>query len=142
MGLCNLLQHRLTGHAAAELSHLEGLLQEVNLEETPDQRASFFEDNSHRLLSGIIFSGIIYCASMRGDHACPSYNFVWRNFAPPRVKFFGWLLAQNRIQCRTSLLRKNILEDARCEVCGQEDETADHIISGCSFVCSFWMHIG
>ena len=40
-------------------------------------------------------------------------------------------------------MRKNILDDARCEVCGQEDETADHIIiSGCSFVRGFWSRSG
>lgn len=54
----------------------------------------------------------------------------------------GWLLTQNRIQCKTSLVRKNILDNARCEICGLEDETVDHIISGCNFVCGFWTRIG
>ena len=64
------------------------------------------------------------------------------NFAPPRVKFFGWLLTQNGIHCRMALVHKNILDDARCELCSLGDETADHIFSECSFVQSFWTHIG
>ena len=77
-GLRSLLQHRLTGQATAELNYLEDLLQEVSYEDTPDQRSSFFEDSSHRLMTGFI-----YRSSTRGDHACPSYSFVWKNFARP-----------------------------------------------------------
>ncbi|XP_066324143.1 uncharacterized protein [Miscanthus floridulus] len=136
-GLRNLLQHRLTVQVATGLDHLEELLQEVSLDETPDQRSSFFEDEGHRLLSRAI-----YRTSTRGDHVCPSYKFAWANFAPPRVKFFGWLLTQNIIQCRSSLVRNHIVDDACCEMCGLEDETADHIVSGCNFVRTFWNRIG
>lgn len=59
-------------------------------------------------------------------------------------KFFGcsWLLTQNRIHCRTALVRKHILDDARCELCGLADETADHIFSECPFIQTFWAHFG
>ena len=79
---------------------------------------------------------------MRGDQTCPSFNFVWRNFAPPRVKFFGWVLTKDRIQCKTALCRKNILQDAIYDICGGAEETGDHIISGCPFAKSFWRCIG
>ncbi|XP_066384911.1 uncharacterized protein [Miscanthus floridulus] len=49
-GLRNLLQHRLTAQATEELEHLEVLLQDIDLIQSPDQRSSFFEDgDSHRL---------------------------------------------------------------------------------------------
>ena len=86
--------------------------------------------------------GLIYKASTHGDHDCASYSFVWKNFAPLRVKFFGWLLIQNRIHCRAALVRKHILDDARCELCGLADETADLIFSECNFIHTFWVHIG
>jgi len=66
------------------------------------------------------------------------HKFVWRNFAPPRVRFFGWLLVQNRIQSRDNLKKKTIVEDACCELCGEREETVDHIVSGCPFTASFW----
>ncbi|XP_066358280.1 uncharacterized protein [Miscanthus floridulus] len=136
-GLHNLLQHRLTPQAATELQHPEDLLQNVSLDDSPDQRESFFQGNGHRLKSGII-----YRASTRGDHVCASFTFVWCNFAPPQVKFFIWLLTQDRIQCRSSLLCKNIVDDANCAICGEAVETADHIVLGCRFVHSFWTRIG
>lgn len=49
-GLRNLLHRRLTAQATEELEHLEVLLQDIDLIESPDQRSSFFEDgDSHRL---------------------------------------------------------------------------------------------
>jgi len=35
-----------------------------------------------------------------------------------------------------------MLQEAQCEVCKGEDETADHIFSGCTFVRNFWETIG
>jgi hypothetical protein len=78
----------------------------------------------------------------RDEHPSPSFKFVWRNSAPPRVKFFGWLFTKERIHRRTSLVHKNILQEATCEIYGEEDASADHIFSGCSFVRAFWNAIG
>ena len=78
------------------------------------------------------------------NHAPPKvkFSFVWENHAPPKVKFFAWLLIQNRIQCSVNLKRKNILDSDTCEVCKRLPESADHLISGCTFSQSFWRHIG
>jgi hypothetical protein len=81
---------------------------------------------------------VIYQTSTRGEQACPSYSFVWKNFAPPRVKIFGWLLTKDRIHCRTNLVHKHKLQDEVCEICKGDDESADHIFSGCPLVRSFW----
>jgi hypothetical protein len=51
---------------------------------TQTKRTSFFEDDNSRL----VFS-LIYRTSTRSENKCPSFKFVWKNFAPPRVKFFG-----------------------------------------------------
>ena len=103
----------------------------------PDERSCFFEDGGHRLVSGLI-----YKASKRGDHDYASYSFVWKNFAPPRVKFSGWLLTQNGIHCREALARKNIIDDATCEIYKATEESEDHIFSECTFIQSFWTSIG
>ena len=136
-GLRNLVQRRLTAQATAELERLEELLHSVGFNDARDKRTSFFEDDSHKLISSMI-----YRASTQGELPCPSFKFVWKNFAPPRVKFFGWLLTKERIHCRTSLVHKHILQDARCEICKMYDENAHHIFSGCPFVRSFWERIG
>jgi hypothetical protein len=37
------------------------------------------------------------------DREMPSYKLVWWSPAPPKVKFFRWLLLQDRLQCRANL---------------------------------------
>jgi hypothetical protein len=102
-----------------------------------DDRSCFFADSNQRLISGMI-----YTASMKGDEACPAYQFVWKNFALPRVRFFGWLITKNRIQCKSNLVKKRVLQEDTCAICSAEHETAYHIISGCHFAKEFWRRIG
>jgi hypothetical protein len=49
---------------------------------------------------------------MFGGVDVPFHGFVWRNFAPPRVQFFAWLLSWSRIPSRSALLKKRILTAA------------------------------
>jgi len=65
-------------------------------------------------------------------------KFVWHNKAPPRVKFFAWLLSQGRIQCKTLLRRKGVVDNTDCEVCQTAEETPAHIIFGCPCARQFW----
>ena len=60
----------------------------------------------------------------------------------PRVKFFGWLLLQERIQCRANLAKKNILDSDTRELCGQSAENCDHLVFHCPVANSFWTHLG
>lgn len=78
-----------TPQATTELEELRQLLLCVNLSSTPDERHCSFKDAGHRL-----WSGLIYRASMRGDQTCASHAFVWGNFAPPRVKFYGCMASR------------------------------------------------
>lgn len=64
-----------------------------------------------------------------------------RTRPPPRVQLFMWLLVQRRIQCRIVLHRKHVLQDAICEICHEEDETPEHMISGCVLGKQFWEKI-
>jgi len=49
-----------------------------------------------------------------------------------------WLLSQKRIQCRVNLHRKHIVPNATCELCGEADESPEHIINGCHIARQFW----
>lgn len=73
-----MLQPRLSQQAKNELDQLEHLLQEVTLEATPDDKVCVFAKNDGKLAAGMI-----YRASIRGKQKLPSFDFMWRNFAPP-----------------------------------------------------------
>lgn len=85
---------------------------------------------------------IMYKTSVRGDQQhCPSTAFVWRNFAPP-LPFFGWVLTKDRIRCKKTLRLKNILQNMICDICVDDEELADHIISRYPFAKAFWRRVG
>jgi hypothetical protein len=53
-----------------------------------------------------------------------------------------WLLLQGRIQSRTVLFRKHIVDSPTCEICNADVESPQHIIAGCIVPTLFWQKIG
>jgi hypothetical protein len=72
----------------------------------------------------------------------PAAKFLWLYKAPPKVQFFMWLLIHGRIQCKTNLLRKRVVDNPICEVCNQMPESTDHIIAECEFATEVWLMLG
>ena len=93
------------------------------------------------LQRGMQKSALYRILKARGQPEDQRASFIWKNFAPPRVQLFMWLLINKRIQCRTNLLRKGIVDGSTCEVCNDADETTEHIISGCSLAREVWQRL-
>lgn len=79
-----------------------------------------------------------------GGVLAPYADFIWKNYAPSRVRFFAWVLIQARIQTRDVLLRKHIVEaaGAGCPICSAPLESAYHLIFDCPFARRFWSVVG
>jgi hypothetical protein len=45
---------------------------------------------------------------------------------------------QDKIQSRHNLQRKHAIDQAECELCHHDDETADHIMFGFPMALAFW----
>ena len=114
-----------------------GLLDGVVLTNTPDVRVCPWEDRLHKLSSSSVYRAVV-----SNGEGCEYYKFIWENCAPPKVKFFGWLLVQNRIQTKENLLRKHCVDDSVCEVCSLAVESSSHLIAGCPFAAGFWARLG
>jgi hypothetical protein len=136
VGLPHTLQPRLSTQASLELATLLPVIQEVQLHDILDERVCCFEDESHRLLTGHIYRASV---SAGGDSFLQK---IWLSYVPPRVKFFGWLMVQDRIHSRVNLHKKSIVSEATCALCLTAEETTDHIMSSCPFAASFWNHVG
>ncbi|OEL37942.1 hypothetical protein BAE44_0001042, partial [Dichanthelium oligosanthes] len=52
------------------------------------------------------------------------------------------LLVQQRIQCRSNLLKKNVIAEASCELCWGLDEDCHHLIFTCPFAMHAWRALG
>jgi len=133
------LMPRLTAGAREELAKLSPLLDDVLLSEEDDRRTSPLSGPENVLRAGPIYKMLM---KTTGAPLCAFSTFVWQNRAPPRIQFFAWLLVQEKIQCKTNLLLKNIVDDARCELCNQGDETCDHIIFTCPAAADVWSALG
>ena len=87
---------------------------------------------SKYLLLTDLDTAMLYRA-LKSEQSAPNAwtKFVWKNKAPPRVKFFAWLLSQERIKCKTNLIKKHIVDNTVCEACQAPEETTAHILEGC-----------
>lgn len=128
---------RLSSVASAELATLTDLLGDVVLTDDTDARRCPWEDAASKLSSSALYKTVT-----ASEVECVYYKFIWENCAPPKVKFFGWLLVQNRIQTKENLLKKHCLDNDTCEVCVTGAvESAAHLIAGCPFSSGFWRHL-
>jgi hypothetical protein len=137
-GLSAHLVPRLTPQDVAERDALQLVLDDVMLSEAPDVRHCPLAAAGGNLHTGGLYRVLRNGEGMHSTEA----SFVWQNQAPPRVRFFGWLVNNGRVQCRVNLARKRIVEDATCEICGQAPEDTAHIFIHCGFASRFWGVLG
>ncbi|GJN19384.1 hypothetical protein PR202_gb06657 [Eleusine coracana subsp. coracana] len=130
---------RLSRLAAQELEEVQEHLQRVRLSSHRDTRCSELFSPDGTLKTSALYK-LVMCATY--GPGCSYAKFIWDNRASPKVQFFGWLMVQERVQCKTNLLLKNIVNDDQCEVCANGAEDTGHIFYGCSFAQSFWNAIG
>lgn len=90
-GILPFLAPRLSSQATRELQALKELLADLILTGEEDVRTSCFESVNHGL-----HTGQIYRASVQDGAECDMFKFVWQSHATPRVKFFGWLMVQDK----------------------------------------------
>jgi hypothetical protein len=137
-GLRHRLVPRLTPLTQAELAELESAVAGVALSDEADTHLSPLMRPDRRLLTGALYHLLVAQDSTEDAAA----RFVWDSATPPRVRFFGCLLSRDRIQSKKNLLVKNVVNDATCDFCCDEDESAAHIIFGYPFARSFWSPLG
>ncbi|XP_050211438.1 uncharacterized protein LOC126661630 [Mercurialis annua] len=67
---------------------------------------------------------------------------VWKERLPPRIQFFVWLLARDRISSKESLVSRGIIdqEQSYCLLCA-EVESELHIVLHYMFAWKFWSFI-
>lgn len=124
-----------TMQALLEIAKLCDLVDEVQLTSEPD---TFL----WRLMPDRCYSAAsTYNAMFLGSSASLGAKYIWKTSAPPRVKFFFWLVMHDPCWTGDRRFCHGLQKTNTCIMCDQEPETMDHILIGCCFsriVWDFW----
>lgn len=66
------------------------------------------------------------------------YKRVWKTWAPPKCRFFIWLVAQNRCWTADRLAKRGLNRPNNCPLCDQDAESTNHLLVPCVFARVFW----
>ncbi|KAF5790976.1 putative RNA-directed DNA polymerase [Helianthus annuus] len=68
--------------------------------------------------------------------------FEWNNWVPKKVGIVAWRAEMERLPTRSALARRNVpVPNQLCVLCGEYEETCDHIFVSCHFAQSVWQNI-
>ncbi|KAL3812661.1 hypothetical protein ACJIZ3_013929 [Penstemon smallii] len=67
-----------------------------------------------------------------------NWDWIWKIYAPPKVKHFIWSCLSNALPVRSQLQHRKLLDEAFCLRCGNGDETIVHCLSTCSYARQIW----
>lgn len=68
------------------------------------------------------------------------WRAIWGAYIIPNAKNFVWRLTTNSIVVKMNLIRRSMIMDRGCPVCG-EDETREHMMVGCRWTEDIWTEI-
>jgi hypothetical protein len=111
-------------------------LQDVHLhDEAPD-------DISWKLTANGQYSAkLAYHLQFLGSTFSSLHKSVWKVWAPPKVKFFAWLLTQNRIWTADRLQKRGWPNCGLCPLCKQVTESVNHLFIHCRFAVRLWCSV-
>jgi hypothetical protein len=69
------------------------------------------------------------------------YERIWKSWAPPKCRFFMWLVTHDKCWTADRLARRGLPHPAQCPLCDQEEETVNHLLVSCVFARQFWFYL-
>ena len=79
-----------------------------------------------------------YKMQFMGTIASAMEKTIWKNWGPPKTKFFAWLAIQNRIWTADRLERRGLPNCGLCPFCNQVTESVSHIFTQCRLMRRVW----
>jgi len=82
-----------------------------------------------------------YKAQFLGSCKTNFCSLIWKTWAPPKCKFFGWLILQNRVWTSDRLAARNWPNFGNCPLCCQLLESGLYLFQDCRFTRRLWKGI-
>lgn len=65
--------------------------------------------------------------------------YQWSKWIPRKCNMFMWRASLNRLPTKEALRKRNVfVDDVSCDLCGESEETVDHLFSGCKIIGLIW----
>ncbi|XP_021975560.1 uncharacterized protein LOC110870691 [Helianthus annuus] len=72
----------------------------------------------------------------------PARVFEWINWVPKKVSIVAWRAEMERMPTKVALSNRNIPVNNRlCVMCGNYEETCEHLFNSCHYAQSIWLYI-
>jgi hypothetical protein len=111
--------------------HLWDLLSDFELQLDIDDKHLFSLASNGKYSAKSSYKGLFL-----GSSSFAYYKMVWKSWAPPKCRFFIWLVTQKRCWTANRLAKRGLDHSEKCLLCDQEAETMDHLT--CVFAREFW----
>jgi hypothetical protein len=120
------LQGDVSVEALMEYLTFWDLLQEVELQ----------QDSQDKLIwrlspTGVYSASSAYEALFQGAVLFGPFERIWKSWAPPKCRFFMWLVAHQRCWTADWLAKRGLPHPDFCPLCDQEEENIQHLLVGC-----------
>jgi hypothetical protein len=69
-----------------------------------------------------------------------SVHSVWKVKVPPKIHFFLWLIAHNKLLTRDNLVKRQNVDDLTCLFCNEE-ESCSHLFCDCVVFSATWSEL-
>ena len=69
------------------------------------------------------------------------WNGIWSQTSILKIDTFCWLLCHKRILIDDRLQKRGYLGPSRCSLCGENEESAIHLMLSCNFAVEIWQAI-
>lgn len=125
--------HRMTTIQELEdLAHLWNLIQNVQLVNTADKLVW------NMTADGVYTAKSSYEAQFLGRIRLPNLELIWKAKLEDKVRFFLWLLLQNRLWTADRLRARGWNHDSKCCLCATVLEDAEHLFLHCPYAIKLW----
>jgi hypothetical protein len=122
--------------------HLSQFIELSSLVDNFQLQANIEDDISWRLTeNGCYASKSAYEVQFLGSTMSPLYKSVWKVWAPPKIKFFAWLVNQDRIWTADRLAKRGWPNCGLCPLCKRCTESVDHLFVHCRFTMRLWERV-
>lgn len=129
----NDIDHDMTVNIISEFTQLWAMIQHVSLIQTQEDKITWLHT-----IDGQYSASSAYHLQFKDNATSPTAAVTWKTKAPPKCKFFVWLVLQNRVWTTTRLQLRGWPNQYFCPLCMRNLETIQHLLQECSFTKIIW----